>query len=285
MDLVLAMTKMRNKFRLALQWIPLLMAMTILVPAHAIIIRHDKGYGDYLQRENRYPQVFFLEQQGRRKVCVATVINASWAITAAHCADETGLGAAIENKEKFTVTIANQQRTIDQMIIHPDYRADSSAGVDLALIHFDKPLAFPRSITLNHDDNLLHKVVTIMGWGFFGLGTTGRQYDDGDFRVAQNRIESVDNRLHIHFDDPRQQTHAALELEGMPGLGDSGGPALLVSADGWILAGVAVGEVMDENFNEETQGSYGAIAVYENIAWHREWIVSSLEVETVPSGD
>jgi len=58
----------------------------------------------------------------------------------------------------------------------------------------------------------------------------------------------------------------------MPSLGDSGGPALIQEEDRWLLAGIAVGEVMDENFTEETQGSYGSVAVYERVSRHVEWI-------------
>ena len=72
--------------------------------------------------------------------------------------------------------------------------------------------------------------------------------------------------------DPRQLASAVLELEGMPSLGDSGGPALVQGQGGWLLAGIAVGEIMDENFTEETQGSYGSIAVYERVSSHLEWI-------------
>jgi secreted trypsin-like serine protease len=58
----------------------------------------------------------------------------------------------------------------------------------------------------------------------------------------------------------------------MPGLGDSGGPALIETDTGYRLAGIAVGEVRGEDFSEETQGKYGSVAIYERVTQHIEWI-------------
>jgi hypothetical protein len=161
---------------------------------------------------------------------------------------------------------------IDRLVIHPQYQPGRPTEVDLALLRFEQSLDLPSPVSLNVDSEESGQVVRLLGWGFFGLGTSGRQYDDGQFRLANNRVELAGQRLRIRFDDPRELDSSALDLEGMPGLGDSGGPALLLEGDRWILAGVAVGEIMDENFSEETQGSYGAVAVYERVSRHLEWI-------------
>jgi len=58
----------------------------------------------------------------------------------------------------------------------------------------------------------------------------------------------------------------------MLGLGDSGGPALITTASGLRLAGVAVGQLLNVGYDEETQGRYGAIAIYERISSHITWI-------------
>ncbi len=244
----------------------------VVMQSSAIIIRHDKGYGSYLVRESQFPAVFFLERQANRKVCVATLIHFQWAITAAHCTEQTSLSESLAKRSSFEVTVANRERIIDSMVIHPQYSPGNVAEVDLALLHFNSPIDYPPAISLNNTGDELHSAVTLLGWGFFGLGTTGRQYDDGQFRKARNRIEAAGRRLRIRFDDPRNPDSAAMELEGMPGLGDSGGPALLDSAEGWVLAGVAVGELEGEGFSEETQGAYGSIAIYERISRHQDWI-------------
>jgi len=240
--------------------------------SHAIIIRHDKGPDSYVSRATDYPAVFFLERQGNRKVCVATVIHKRWAITAAHCTEETLLGNTLANGRRFAVEVGGETREIDLMIIHPDYDQQAVTDVDLALVRFREDLPFPHPVSLQVASDELEQVVSILGWGFYGLGTTGRQYNDGKLRLAQNRIVEAESRLRIVFDDPRNRRTESLELEGMPGLGDSGGPALIEDDNGYRLAGVAVGEVQGADFTEETQGKYGAVAIYERISRHIDWI-------------
>ena len=243
-----------------------------MVSANAIIIRHDTAPTRYEVETSQYPAVFFLERQGNRKVCVATVIHRRWAITAAHCAEETTLADTIENGRRFAVRVGNQTREIDSVIVHPQYDVDAITDVDLALLRFREESALPRPVPLQVDENESGEIISLLGWGFFGLGTTGRQYDDGTLRLARNRITSAESRLQIVFDDPRDRSLESLGLEGMPGLGDSGGPALLSTDTGSRLAGIAIGEKLGEDFSEETQGKYGSVAVYERISLHIDWI-------------
>jgi hypothetical protein len=56
-----------------------LLCTTFVAPSSAIIIRHDVGPARYEVRARSYASVFFLEQQGTRKVCAATVIHQQWA--------------------------------------------------------------------------------------------------------------------------------------------------------------------------------------------------------------
>ncbi len=249
----------------------------------AIIIRHDVGPARYEVRNSAYPAVFFLEQQSSRKVCAATVIHKQWALTAAHCVNQTLLGNAMLNGLNFGVMIAGQKRSIDTVIVHPDFDLSASFDVDLALLHFQQPSASPRPMSLQLAETEVGATVSLLGWGYFGLGTTGRQYNDGSLRLAMNRVTEVGQRLKIMFDDPRETPSRALPLEGMPGLGDSGGPALLHSDTGLVLAGITVGEIEGNDFSEETQGRYGAVAVYEKVSQHIDWIETVIGA-SVPFG-
>lgn len=241
---------------------------------HGIIIRHDVGQAAYNTRSIDYPAVFFLERQGMHKVCVATLIARQWALTAAHCAEETSLGIATARGGTFAVEVAGQSREIDLVVKHPRYQQGAVDDVDLALIRFKAPLASPPPIALNMAKDELSKVVTIVGWGYFGIGTLGRQYADGRMRYATNQISQSGRYLRYKFDDPREAASASLPTEGMLGLGDSGGPALISTASGSRLAGVAVGQLLNIDYDEETQGRYGAIAIYERVSSHIIWIES-----------
>lgn len=246
-------------------------------PVHAIVIRHDTGYTRYVASESQFPAVFWLERQRARKVCVATLVHPRWALTAAHCVEETSIGEGISGDGGFEVRIAGTFATIDQVVVHPDYRyrddpLHPEREVDLALLRIAEPVAV-KPIPLYRDHRELDQVATLLGWGFFGIGTTGIQYDDGRFRRANNIVSTANQRLRFIFDDPRQPDSRAVELEGMPGLGDSGGPALLRNEHGWELAGVAVGEI-NRFPPAASQGLYGTTSVYERVSTHVPWIES-----------
>ena len=244
--------------------------------AQAIVIRHDTGYAQHLASESQFPAVFWLELRSQRKICVATLIDAQWALTAA----QTGLSRALESGENFAVSIGGAAAQIDSVIVHPNYNAGANSSgleVDLALLHLASPLSWPAPLSLYESDNELDQIATFVGWGYFGIGTTGIQVDDGRLRQAQNRVSTVsESRLRFLFDDPREFNNAALPLEGLPGLGDSGGPALLRTANGFTLVGVAVGEVSVATSVDAGQGLYGAVAVYERISAHRLWIATTI---------
>jgi len=242
--------------------------------SYGIIIRHDVAPGGYALRASDFSQVFYLELQGQRKVCGATLISNRWALTAAHCVSETSLGSVIERGDEFQVEIANVPRSIDRVMLHPEFTSLKTPEVDLALLRFVQEVNYPKPIPVNTEVDELGEIVTLVGWGYFGLGTTGRQYDDGTKRQAKNRITQVDQRMFSFFDDPRQLNNAALPLEGTLSLGDSGGPAFLKTSEGLILAGVSVGQIEGPDFSEETQGQYGSVAVYERVSLHIDWINS-----------
>ena len=207
-------------------------------------------------------------------MCVATLIARQWALTAAHCTEETSLSVATARGGTFAVEVAGQSREIDLVVKHPRYQQGAVDDIDLALIRFKAPLASPSPIALNMAKDELSKVVTIVGWGYFGIGTLGRQYADGRMRYATNRVSQSGRYLRYRFDDPREAASASLPTEGMLGLGDSGGPALITTASGSRLAGVAVGQLLNVDYDEETQGRYGAIAIYERVSSHISWIES-----------
>tara|TARA_B100000530_G_C15841145_1_gene441416 strand:+ start:82 stop:882 length:801 start_codon:yes stop_codon:yes gene_type:complete len=242
--------------------------------SHGIVIRHDVAPGAYSLRSNDFPQVFFLERQGMRKVCGATLISDRWALTAAHCVGETSLGSVIQRGEEFQVEIANTERSIDRVVSHPNFLSSSTPEIDLALLRFSEEVDSPQPIPLNTQPNELGETITLVGWGYFGLGTTGRQYDDGTKRQAENRISHAGQQLRALFDDPRLSGSTALPLEGTLSLGDSGGPAFLEAPEGLLIAGVSVGQIEGPRFSEETQGQYGSIAVFERLSLHIEWINS-----------
>ncbi len=259
----------------------LCLALAASVTAEAIVIRHDMADSRYRVEESDFPQVFYLHTRFNNKVCMATLISSRWALTAAHCLDQTPILETVGRQERYEVMMADRPYRIVDLRIHPDYRPFELAGTDLALIKLDRD-AHVEPLPLYRERNELDQVVSFVGWGYTGLGTVGRQRNDGRFRRAENTVFEADQWLKFRFDDPRQEFPKARQLEGVPGLGDSGGPALFEAPEGRVIMGVARGEL--ENPNAPTmQGIYGAIEIYERISLHLEWIEAQIQTVTEES--
>lgn len=251
-----------------------------ILPAHAIVIRHDRGDSSYQVDPARYPQLFHLHtRSSRQKVCMATLIAPRWAITAAHCAEQTPIAATLASGEAYVLEVAGGEYRIETLVLHPEYSGGEwLSGVDLALIRLDREVPDVTPAVLNRSLDESGRIVQLFGWGHTGTGNSGRVRNDRRFRRAENVISSAGQWLSFRFDDPREQDSQALPLEGVPGLGDSGGPALLQEAGAMVLMGVALGEIESAE-GRQTQGRYGAVEIYERVSRHLAWIEAVLGAE------
>jgi secreted trypsin-like serine protease len=249
-----------------------MLLMLGIAQAHAIIIRHDRSDAAYVVNESDFPQLFFLHTRYDNKLCVATLISELWAITAGHCAEQTPLLDTMTRGEQYPIRIAGQHNAISKLVVHPDFRhPQQRQAVDLALIRLEHVVQGIRPVDLYHDVDEKDQVLSLIGWGYTGEGTHGLLSNDGKMRRAENSVMFAGKWLEFLFDDPRELNSSALPLEGVPSLGDSGGPALVESAQGLILLGVALGEI--DNSTELEQGHYGAVSLYERISTHYHWII------------
>lgn len=254
-----------------------LLLLALALPAAAIVIRHDRADAGYVVDPARYPQFFHLHERNQRKVCLATLIAPRWAITAGHCVEDTPLRDTLLAGDHYALKVAGRTYLVEQLVLHPDYsNGKLLQGVDLALLRLDRDVDGVAPVLLQRHDDELDLIVTLVGWGSTGTGVTGRRHNDGKFRRAENRIDGVGEWLEFHFDDPRLPESRALALEGVPGLGDSGGPALLELETGPVLVGIAVGELARGD-DEPRQGLYGATGIYERISRHAAWIDAVLD--------
>lgn len=243
-----------------------------LSQAQAIIIRHDQLDSRYVVDAKQYPQLFYLYTRFNNKICVATLISDQWAITAGHCTEETPLGEVFNSGEDYSVSLGGNYYTVVELVVHPSYKhPQQEEAVDLALIKLDRPVAGINPIPLYQGGDERGKVVSFLGWGYTGIGTRGGTDNDGKMRRAQNTVMNAAKWLEFMFNDPRDINSTALQFEGAPGLGDSGGPALLETPQGIKIMGVALGEI--DNPLETHHGSYGSISLYERVSSHYLWVL------------
>jgi secreted trypsin-like serine protease len=242
-------------------------------PVNAILIRHDKADSRYQVKESDFPQIFYLHYRFENKICVATMISSQWAITAAHCTTETPIHETLAKNETYEILINGNKYSIDTLVTHPDFQLENlDQSVDIALIKLDREVPLLMPIPLYRGRDEMNKVASFIGWGYTGIGTVGRRGNDGKLRLAQNTVFEASQWLQFRFDDPSNRAQNALALEGVPGLGDSGGPALVETENGLRLMGVALGEVENPENPDVSQGVYGAIFLYERISSHLMWI-------------
>ena len=258
----------QNFLRLAARSVLIASAVSMPSMAGGIVIRDDVPDAAYLAHESDFPGLFPIYRiKAGHKECIATVISAEWAITAAHCARdkrlliETGLGG-----QGYAVQLAGKTVRIVSVVHHP--APEAGRAPDLALLRFSAPVTHVAPIPLYRSDDELGRVVVMPGWGGTGNGKTGLGPEDGLFRVGENVVDRVEEgRLWWKFDAPG--THSpALTLEGISGPGDSGGPALIKMPAGWAIAGVSSGQ----DTKDGAEGLYGVEEVFVRVSAFASWI-------------
>jgi secreted trypsin-like serine protease len=181
--------------------------------------------------------------------CGGTVIDPIWILTAAHCLQGTNSQDVKIVAGVVSLTQdSGQERTVTQIIIHPNYNADTSEN-DIALLRLSSPLdmtdpnvrAVRYATPADADAGLTDAGVmaTISGWG--NQSSTG-QVTTPILQVAQVPIVSNQD-ANIAYQGAITEVMLAagfLEEGGVDTCqGDSGGPLVVEDGAGnWIVAGV-----------------------------------------------
>ena len=253
----------------AMRTILALFALTITLPASAIVIRHDVADSAYRADAADYPFLFLMYRtpEGYGD-CVATMISPEWAVTAAHCTDVKSLTEGIASGG-FEVEIGRVKNRIVQVERHPGTVA--GRPVDLALLRLSKPATHVRPVKLYRSTDEVGREVMFPGWGDPGNGRDGVGKGDGNFRVAENRVDRTEaGRIIFIFDSP--DSGKALPFEGISGPGDSGGPALVMTPQGWATMGVSSAQRVTGG----KEGLYGVEEIYVRVSDYVSWIEANM---------
>ncbi len=218
---------------------------------------------DRMLKPSLIPEIQMAPETCDRTDGMGTLIHPSWILTAAHVAVEMSLDHKIE--------FADGMHSIEQIVVHPDFRNWSEAVIlaknDIALIKLVRPVEAIAPVLLYPQKNELTEIVTFLGSGDFGNGLIGPDSVDTRLRKATNHVEAVDREwLVFKFDAPPNGT----ALEGISGPGDSGGPALIRVDEKWAIAGISSGQ----DSGTLGEGCYGVLEYYTRVSQYVDWIES-----------
>jgi hypothetical protein len=210
-----------------------------------LILRHDRPDADCLVDEADWSAIvtFFGGDGG------ATLVARRWLLTAAH--------TALNLPARHPVAVAGRKLRVARVVAHPD-------GHDLALVELSDDAEGIDPVALHEAADEAGAEVLLLGRGDFGNGRDGVLGADAQLRCVTNRVDAVDDRwLRMRFDPPPDGT----ALEGVGGVGDSGGPALIRAGTAVTLAGVSSWQDHDGPL-----GTYGCVEHYARVSSQVGWI-------------
>ncbi len=236
--------------------IPLLAIIVAVVVStdEPIIRRADRPDSAYLELGSRCHALVSIGKAGD-----GTLIGRQWVLTAAHVA------RAVSTRQPAmrTVQVNGITYAVTQTFIHPAWT--EMGPHDVGLLRLATPVAGVQPIPLYRGRLEAKQVATLLGHGGNGTGAARARIEDAKARGATSRIDSVDTKwLYFSFDAPPSGTN----LEGAPGPGDSGGPALILVGGKTYVAGVSSAGYD----GKDGPGSYGAIDVFTRVSTHAGWI-------------
>lgn len=263
----------------------LLALLAVSFGASAIVIRDDVDDSKYRVPASEFPALVDLPGEGN-----GVLIAPQWVVTAAHAvAWQPGIKQ---------VTIGGIPRDVARLVMHPGYkkppqelldqalatwdwtlfRAVLASSDDIALLKLAQPVTDTSPVAINTIGAEFGRIVEILGKGATGNGAVGYEFGSShrtELRRAYNKISSADGRwLCYTFDKPSD----ALPLEGGSGSGDSGGPVLLQTENGLLLAGLT--SWSDPQSTIRTPGRYGQITCNVRISHYKDWIESIISAQS-----
>lgn len=244
----------------------------------AIAARHDRPESLYVERAAPLAGVGSIVG-----LFTGTLVRPRWVLTAAHAAEV--LQRLVPDPENRLFTLGGKTYVVDA-VFKPEGRArrdengDGNA-YDIALLRLATSVPGPGPVEV-FDGEVLGAEVVVAGIGSWCAdGRSGVPVGEvlglprGKLRAGTNRVDRVDEERNVMvatFDDPAGD--AATELECGLGTGDSGGPLLVETDDGWAIAGVISSY---ENSSSEATGTYGDRIVATRVSVYEDWIQQTTE--------
>ena len=239
--------------------------------------------GGGVATEHEFPWQIWLHPTSYNGVyCGASLINSSWALTAAHCvAGETASTLVVE-LGMHNIQGSNpfrQTKTLSQIIVHPQYNSNTQ-DYDMALLHFTTPATInsavaPITLAASTDTALYAAGVNaiVSGWGTTSSGgAVSYTLRKATVPIVSNATCSTNYGGGI----TARMVCAGLPQGGVDSCqGDSGGPLFVNDGSTPKLVGVV-------SWGEGCALA-GKPGVYSNVMNLRSWIAGYVPLTTQPT--
>jgi len=252
--------------------------LTFSIPSFSIVIRHDVDKEQYLVKDS--PE-YLIDMPGEGH---GVLIKPNWIVTVAHL--------IFSDYTKKELRINGKMYEIEKVIIHgnaktPDsslFKGDAKPLInfmkntsDIALIKLSKNVEKLSPIALYSGEDEKGQVITAFGKGSTGEGENGSLYETKRqkiLRTMENKIDVVEgNWISITLDKGSN----ALELEGIDGSGDSGGPLIINNKGKTYLAGLFSWDYVEGDLKSFKHGLYGGKSYQVRISRYVNWINEQIE--------
>lgn len=252
--------------------------------ASAIVIRDDVDDSNYRIPASEFPALVDLPGEGH-----GVLIAPQWVVTAAHAVtwqsriDQVSIGGVARGVARLVIHQGYKrppQELLDQALSTWDwtlFRALLASSDDVALLRLAQPVTDVSPVAISTSDAEFGQIIEVIGEGATGNGVSGYAFGDShrtELRRAYNKVTSAHGRwLCYTFDKPPD----ALPLEGGSGSGDSGGPVLLQTKKGLLLAGLT--SWSDPQSTIRTPGRYGQVTCNVRLSHYKDWVESIISAK------
>lgn len=219
----------------------------------------DSEYTEYGSKFTSVVRLFNYNEKNQLCAGSAVVIDPHWIITAAH---------VVHNCHSNTISLDKTKYSIEQIIVHPDYKAEIFGYNDLALGYIEEDVNLDFYPQLYADADESDKLCSIAGYGITGTFVTGANLSDGLKRGGSNIIDHIERGILVC--SPSRRGDNFTQLEFLISNGDSGG-GLFINQK---LAGINSGLMCSD---KKLDSSYGDESFHTRISLYKKWIENTIK--------